>query len=78
MMKTQRIKHAVQNLDACQYDELRTAYYKAAEGIAKLDAVLADISSHVGADGFRPLRDEWRIVNAAREELNNSQLGSVI
>jgi hypothetical protein len=73
MNNTDRLKPILANLDRKHYAELRDAYYKAAEGLASLESLIAE-----AADQHRGLAGEMKHVRNARQQFDRCGLGKVL
>ena len=73
MNRTGQLKPIFADMDPTLRAEIREAYYKAAEGLAALDRLMAEAGDHSAG-----LAGEARHVSDARREFNRSGLGAIL
>lgn len=68
-----RLRDAIRQLDPDHANEIREAYYKASEGLARLDSLLSEAD-----EVTRGLAGEKHHVSTARKEFGRCQLGRIL
>ena len=72
-VRTSNLKSALKLLQNDHYNEMRQAYFKAAEGLAALQSLLGEADDHQNGFG-----DELRHVTDAKNNFERGDLGKVI